>query len=46
MRNKNDGNGNNIILRDFNCTINKRERDGGNKMQRLHGSGSNFPFQN
>ena len=42
MGNKNDRNDNNVILRDFNCTINKRERDGGNKMQRLHGCGSNY----
>ena len=40
MENKSDRNDNIIILRDFNCTINKMEKDGGNKIQRLHGCGS------
>ena len=40
MENKSDRNDNIIILRDFNCTINKMEKDGGNKMQTLHGCGS------
>ena len=40
MENKSDRNDNIIILRHFNCTINKMEKDGGNKIQRLHGCGS------
>ena len=40
MENKSDRNDNIIILRDFNCTINKMEKDGGNKIQTLHGCGS------
>ena len=35
MENKNKGNENKIILGDFNCTIYKMERDGGNKSQTL-----------
>ena len=31
MENKNEGNENKIILGDFNCTIDKMERDGRNK---------------
>ena len=31
MQNKNEGNGNKIILGDFNCTMDKMERDGRNK---------------
>ena len=31
MENKNEGNENKIILGDFNCTMNKMERDGRNK---------------
>ena len=40
MENKSDRNDNIITLSDFNCTINKMEKDGGNKMQRTHGCGS------
>ena len=40
MENKSDRNDNIVILRDFNCTINKMEKDDGNKIQRLHGCGS------
>ena len=31
MENKNEGNQNKIILGEFNCTMDKMERDGGNK---------------
>ena len=34
--NKNKGNENKIILGDFNCTINKMDRDSENKTQRLY----------
>ena len=34
MKNKNEGNENKIILGDFNCTMDKMDRDGGNKIQR------------
>ena len=40
MENKSDRNDNIIILRDFNCIIDKMEKDGGNKMERLHRCGS------
>ena len=36
MENKNKGNENKIILEDFNCTMNKINRDGENKTQRLY----------
>ena len=36
MENKNEGNENKIILGDFNCTMNKMDRYGGNKTQRLY----------
>ena len=32
MENKNEGNENKIILGDFNCTMDKMERDGRNKI--------------
>ena len=35
MENKNEGNENKIILGDFNCTIDKMDRYGGNKIQTL-----------
>ena len=35
MENKNKRNENKIILEDYNCTMNKMERDGENKTQRL-----------
>ena len=35
MENKNEGNENKIILRDFNCTKDKMDRCGGNKTQML-----------
>ena len=36
MENKNEGKENKIILRDFNCTMDKVDRYGGNKIQRLY----------
>ena len=36
MENKNKGNENKIILEDFNCTMDKINRDGENKTQRLY----------
>ena len=36
MENKNEGNKNKIILGDFRCTMDKMERDGENKTQRLY----------
>ena len=36
MENKNEGNGNKKILGDFNCSINKMDRCGGNKTHRLY----------
>ena len=35
MENKNEGNENKIILRDFNYIMNKMDRDGENKTQSL-----------
>ena len=35
MKNKCEGNENKIILGDFNITMDKMDRDGGNKTQRL-----------
>ena len=35
MKNKKDGNESKIILEDFNCIMDKMDRDGGNKTQRL-----------
>ena len=42
MENKNEGNENKIILGDFNCTMDKMDRYGGNKTQRLYGCCSNY----
>ena len=36
MKNKNKGNGNKIILRDYNCTMDKMDMDGGNKTQKFY----------
>ena len=36
MENKNEGNENKIILRDFNCTMDKMDRYGRKKTQRLY----------
>ena len=42
MQNKNKGNENKIMLGDLNCTVDKRERDGENKTQRLYKCCSNY----
>ena len=39
---KNDENENKLLLGDFNCTMDKINRDGGNKTQRLHRHRSNY----
>ena len=36
MENKNEGNENKLIFGDFNCAIDKIDRDGGNKARRLY----------
>ena len=36
MENKSEGNENEIILGKFNCTMDKMDRCGGNKIQRLY----------
>ena len=35
IQNKNEGNENKIMLGDFNCTLDKRDRGGENKTQRI-----------
>ena len=42
MDNKNEGNENKIILRDFNCSKDKMDRYGGNKTQILYRCGSYY----
>ena len=42
MENKKEGNENKIILGDFNCTMDKMDRYGGNKTQRLYRCCSNY----
>ena len=42
MKNKNKVNENKIILGDFNCTMDKMDRDGENKTQRLYRCCSNY----
>ena len=42
MENKNKGSENKIMLGDFNCTMDKMDRDGENKTQRLHWCCSNY----
>ena len=42
MQNKNEGNGNKIMLGDLNCTMDKIDRDGENKTQRLYRCCSNY----
>ena len=42
MENKTEGNENKIILGDFNCTMDKMDRDGENKTQRLYRCCSNY----
>ena len=41
MQNKNEGNENKIMLGDLNCTMDKIDRDGENKTQRLYRCCSN-----
>ena len=36
MQNKNEGNENKIMLGDLNCTLDKIDRDGENKTQRIY----------
>ena len=42
MGNKNQGSENKIILRDFNCTMDKMDRGGTNKTQILHRCRSSY----
>ena len=42
MKNKNKGIENKIILGDFNCTLDKMGRHGGNKTQRIYRCRSNY----
>ena len=42
MQNKNEGNENKIMLEILNCTMNKIDRDGENKTQRLYRFCSNY----
>ena len=42
MENKSEENENKIILGDFNCTMDKMDRDGRNKTQRLYRCASNY----
>ena len=42
MQNKNKGNENKIMLGDLNCTMDKIDRDGENKTQRLYRCCSNY----
>ena len=42
MENKNEENKNKIILGDFNCTMDKMDKYGGNKTQRLYRCCSNY----
>ena len=44
MENKNEGNESKIILGDFNCTMDKKDRYDGNKTQRLYKSCSYYNF--
>ena len=46
VENKNKGNENIIILGDFNCTMDKMDRDGENKAQRFIGTAPIMPCQN
>ena len=42
MQNKNKGNENKIMLGDLNCTVDKIDRDGENKTERLYRCCSNY----
>ena len=46
MENKNKGNENKIILEDFNCIMDKMDRDGENKTQRLYWCCSSYALSN
>ena len=46
MENKNEGNKNKMILGDFNCTMDKMDRDGGNKTQNFIDVVPIMPCQN
>ena len=46
MENKDKGNENKIILEDFNCTMDKINRDGENKTQRLYWCCSSYALSN
>ena len=46
MENKNKGNENKIILEDFNRIIDKMDRDGENKTQRLYWCLSSYALSN
>ena len=42
IESKSEGIENEIILGEFNCTMDKVDRDGGNKAQRIYRCGSNY----
>ena len=42
MENKNNGTGDKMILGYFGCTMDKMDRDGGNKIQRIYRCCSNY----
>ena len=42
MKNESKGNENKVILGDLNCTIDKMDKGGGNKTQRLYRCGCNY----
>ena len=42
MKNKSEGNEKKIMLGDFNWTMDKMDKDGGNKLQRLYRCASNY----
>ena len=42
MENKSEGNESKVILGDLNCTLDKIDRDGGNKTQRIYRCGPNY----
>ena len=42
MQNKNEGNEKKLILGDLNCTMDKKDRDGENKTQKLYRCCSNY----
>ena len=42
MQNKNEGNEKKFILGDLNCTMDKKDRDGENKTQKLYRCCSNY----